>query len=305
MLAQTLSHEDHRMYPILFRIFGLPIYSFGLMMAIAFMVALSLFGAEVKRRGQNEKLVNGVSMLALILGVAGSKLFSVFEDWDAFTRAPIKTLFSPSGLTFYGGFICATIGILIYLRKHKVPFRLFADMIAPIVFLAYGIGRIGCQLAGDGDYGIPTHQAWGMHYSGGTAKPTYVFEEYFARYPNERVAWQYDSLRAIKTGTDALGQTITRFDEVVTCQPTPIMETIAAVVCFLFLWSRRKRDERQPGKMFAMTVVLMGIERLLVEFMRINPLYFSLSMAQWISIGLIIYGIVAIARMKPAPIKST
>ncbi len=293
------------MYPILFKLGPVPIYSFGLMMAIAFLTANYFFSQEVRRRGENEKLVNGVTMLALILGVAGSKLFSIFEDWDAFTRSPIKTVFSPSGLTFYGGFICAMIGILIYLRKRRVPFLKFADMVAPVVFLAYGIGRIGCQLAGDGDYGIPTHQAWGMHYTLGTAKPTYVFEDYFAKFPAERAEWKYDSLKAIHTGVDALGQQITRFDEVVTCHPTPLMETIVAVACFLYLWSRRKKDEKQLGKLFAITIVLMGIERLLVEFLRINPLYFSLSMAQWISIALIICGSVMLVRMKPAPTSAT
>jgi phosphatidylglycerol---prolipoprotein diacylglyceryl transferase len=295
------------MYPVLFKLgpffgFGpISIYSFGLMLALAFMAALSVFSNEVKRRGENEKLVNGISMLALILGVAGSKLFSIFEDWDAFLRSPFKTAFSASGLTFYGGFICATAGILFYLRKHKVPFRKFADMIAPAVFLAYGIGRIGCQLAGDGDYGIPTHEPWGMHYTMGTAKPTYVFEEYFAKCPQERIDWKYDSLRAIRTGVDDLGQQITRFDEVVTCQPTPLMETVAAALCFLILWWRRKKDELQPGKIFAKTMIFMGIERLLVEFMRINPLYFSLSMAQWISIVLIVAGTAMLLRLRPVP----
>lgn len=289
------------MYPVLIKVGPVSIYSFGLMLAIAFLTANYFFAQEVKRRGENEKLVTGVTMIALILGVAGSKLFSIFEDWDAFMRSPFKTMFSPSGLTFYGGFLCAMIGILLYLRKRKVPFKKFADMIAPVVFLAYGIGRIGCQLAGDGDYGIPTHEAWGMHYTLGTAKPTYVFEGYFAEFPDKRAEWHYDSLRAIDAGVDALGQRYSRFDEVVTCQPTPLMETILAVAAFLFVWSRRKRYQTQVGKIFAVTIILMGIERFSIEFMRINPLYLSLSMAQWISIGLVVSGTIMLARMKPAP----
>src|SRR5437762_481405 len=101
------------MYPILFKLGPLIIYSFGLMMAISFLVALNLFGKEVKRRKWDEKHVTWISMIALIGGVAGSKIFSVFEDWDAFLINPVKTVFSASGLTFYGGFILATLGIYI------------------------------------------------------------------------------------------------------------------------------------------------------------------------------------------------
>ncbi len=291
------------MYPVLFKLGPISIYSFGLMMAIAFLTANYFFAAEVKRRKENEKIVTAITMICLIGGVAGSKLFSIFEDWDTFTRHPLSTIFSASGLTFYGGFIVAGTGILIYLKKKNISFKKFADIIAPVVFLAYGIGRIGCQLAGDGDYGIPTREPWGMHYSMGTAKPTYVLEPYFAVNPAERKAWAYDSLKAIPAGTDALGQQVNRFDEVVTCHPTPLYESIVAIACFIFLWSRRKKDETSPGKIFYITLILMGIERLLVEFIRINPLYAGLSMAQWISIAMIIAGTILLLRVKPATVK--
>jgi phosphatidylglycerol:prolipoprotein diacylglycerol transferase len=286
------------MYPILFKLGPISVYSFGLMMAIAFLSANYFFSQEVKRRGENEKVVVAVTMIALIGGVAGSKLFSIFEDWKAFTVAPIKTIFSPSGLTFYGGFIVATFGILYYLRKKKISFLKFADMIAPIVFLAYGIGRIGCQLAGDGDYGIPTHEPWGMHYTLGTAKPALVFEDYFIKFPTERTAWKYDSLKAIPVSIDNLGQQVTRFDEVVTCQPTPLFETIIAIICFAIIWRMRRKLETTPGRIFYITIILMGIERFLVEILRINPLYIGLSMAQWISIALVLYGLVMLSRKK-------
>ena len=278
------------MYPVLFKIGPLVIYSFGLMLALAFLTALNLFGKEVKRRKWDERHVTWISMIALIGGVAGSKLFSIFEDWSVFIANPIKTIFSASGLTFYGGFILATLGIFVYLRSKKLSFYAFADMIAPTVFIAYGIGRIGCQLAGDGDYGIPTKLPWGAYYYHGTAKPTLVLIDYFQQYPEERIVWKYDSLRAIPAGVDGMGLAYNRFDEVTPCHPTPIYETFAAAACFAFLWSRRKKYETETGKLFGLTIILMGIERFLVEFLRINPLYLSLSMAQWISIGLVIYG---------------
>jgi phosphatidylglycerol:prolipoprotein diacylglycerol transferase len=278
------------MYPILFKIGPATIYSFGLMMALAFLTALNFFGKEVKRRGWDERHVTWITMICLIGGVAGSKLFSIFEDWDVFIRNPIKTIFSPSGLTFYGGFILATIGIFYYLKKNKLSFYKFADIIAPVVFLAYGIGRIGCQLAGDGDYGIPTKLPWGAYYYKGTAKPTYVLEDYVKKYPDERIVWKYDSLKTIPAGIDDMGQTYNRFDEVTPCHPTPLYEMLAAFIAFAFLWSKRQKFENRIGRLFGLTIILMGIERFLVEFLRINPLYLSLSMAQWISIVLMLYG---------------
>ncbi|HET9135126.1 MAG TPA: prolipoprotein diacylglyceryl transferase [Candidatus Kapabacteria bacterium] len=292
------------MYPVLFKLGPISIYSFGLMMAIAFLTANYFFAQEVKRRRESEKMVSAITMIALIGGVIGSKIFSIFEDWSVFLAHPMSTLFSASGLTFYGGFIFATTGIFYYIRKKKVSFKKFADMIAPVVFLAYGIGRIGCQLAGDGDYGIPTQSLVGMHYTMGTAKPTYVLEPYFNRYPEEALKWQYDSLKAIHTGTDALGQQVNRFDEVVTCHPTPLYEMAAAILAFVFLWSKRKKWESQQGKLFYATIILMGIERLLVEFLRINPLYVGLSMAQWISILLIICGSVMLLKKQPTGVTS-
>ncbi|MEI8134727.1 MAG: prolipoprotein diacylglyceryl transferase [bacterium] len=287
------------MYPILFKIGSLSLYSFGLMMALAFLTALNFFGKEVNRRGWDEKHVTWITMIALIGGVAGSKLFSIFEDWTEFINKPMATLFSPSGLTFYGGFILASLGIFMYLKIHKLSFFKFADIIAPTVFIAYGIGRIGCQLAGDGDYGIPTKLPWGAYYYKGTAKPTYVMEDYFKRFPEERALWKYDSLRVIRGGVDAMNQSYNKFDEETPCHPTPIYETLAAFVAFFFLWRKRISFEKQIGKLFGLTIIFMGIERLLVEFLRINPLYLSLSMAQWISIGLIAFGSALFFRKKP------
>lgn len=287
------------MLPILFRIGPIPIYSFGLMMAIAFLTANYFFTKELRRRKMDENIATAITFICLIGGVGGAKLFSVFENWNDFTRDPMGQLFSPAGLTFYGGFIVATLGIYIYLRIKKITFLRFADMIAPTVLLAYGIGRIGCQLAGDGDYGIPSHLPWAMAYPQGTAKPSSTLYEYFVRDPQERTAWAYDSLRAITTGYDKLNQRITRFDEVTTVHPAPLYETIFCIIAFYFIWKNRKKFEGQLGKLFAITVVVMGAERLLVEFIRLNPLYLGLSMAQWISVAMIVLGGYALLFIYP------
>lgn len=98
--------------------------------------------------------VGDIIVFALIFGILGAKLFDNFENWDRFIKNPIANLFSPSGLTFYGGLICAAIAISVYVVKKGINVWHMADSIAPALMIAYAIGRIGCQVSGDGDWGI-------------------------------------------------------------------------------------------------------------------------------------------------------
>src|ERR1035437_1763048 len=98
--------------------------------------------------------VGDIIVLALIFGILGAKLFDNLENWDRFIKNPIANLFSPSGLTFYGGLICAAIAIAVYFVKKGINVWHMADSIAPALMIAYAIGRIGCQVSGDGDWGI-------------------------------------------------------------------------------------------------------------------------------------------------------
>jgi len=278
------------MYPVLFKIGPITLYSFGLMMATAFLVANYFFTKELIRRGFDQRMSGQITIIALIGGVAGAKLFSVIEDWSAFMRDPMGQLFSPAGLTFYGGFLVAMAWIFLYIKRKGMRFTFFADMLAPVVLLAYGIGRIGCQLAGDGDYGIPSNLSWAMSYPQGTAKPTYALADYFKTHPIERAQMHYDSLASITVGKDALGGRISMFDEVALVHPAPLYESIFCIIAFALIWRNRKKFDAEPGKLFAVTLVVMGIERLLIEFIRINPLYLGLSMAQWISVAMIVAG---------------
>lgn len=278
------------MIPILFKIGPITIYSFGVMMALAILTANFLFTRELRRRRMDESIAGGITFICILGGVGGSKLFSILENLPEFFADPFGQLFSPAGLTFYGGFIVSTIWIYLYLRKKKLKFLPLADMIAPTVLLAYGIGRIGCQLAGDGDYGIPSKLPWAMSYPQGTAKPTSTLYEFFKQNPIEAQNWHYDSLRMITTGFDQLNQRISRFDEVVTVHPAPVYETLFCFLAFALIWSYRKKFDTHVGKLFAITLIVMGFERLMIEFIRINPLYLGLSMAQWISIAMMVAG---------------
>ncbi len=98
--------------------------------------------------------VGDIIILGLIFGILGAKLFDNLENWDEFIKNPIASIFSPSGLTFYGGLILATIAICWYAVKKGIKLKHLADAVAPSLMIAYAVGRIGCQVSGDGDWGI-------------------------------------------------------------------------------------------------------------------------------------------------------
>ncbi|MGB1318338.1 MAG: prolipoprotein diacylglyceryl transferase, partial [Flavobacteriales bacterium] len=99
--------------------------------------------------------VGTITILAAVFGIGGAKIFHNLENWDELMADPVGSLLSFSGMSFLGGFICATIAIVYYARKNKIPVMHLTDSALPGLMLAYGIGRIGCQVAGDGDWGIP------------------------------------------------------------------------------------------------------------------------------------------------------
>lgn len=98
--------------------------------------------------------VGDIIILGLIFGILGAKVFDNLENWDEFIKDPIGNLFAPAGLTFYGGLIFATIAICWYSAKKGINLKHLVDVAAPALMIAYAIGRIGCQISGDGDWGI-------------------------------------------------------------------------------------------------------------------------------------------------------
>ncbi len=272
------------MYPVIFEFGPITLHSFGLMMGIAFIVANYFFSREIQRRGMPEELSSTVTLIALIGGVVGAKLFSLLENWNTFTEDPLKEIFSTSGLTFYGGLLVAIAAIYMYLRRKRVRFLRVADAAAASLIIAYGIGRLGCQLAGDGDYGIPSDLPWAMTYPEGTV-PT------------------------LSAGPRANESLVAKFEQMypgrqvpadIPVHPAPVYEALASLAIFGYLWSIRKKP-MPTGKLFAIYLVLAGIERLLVEFIRLNDLYLGLSQAQWISTGMIIVGGYMILRSRSQP----
>lgn len=259
--------------PLPFLGITVPIYSFGVMVALAYISANYLLSYGMKRRmiTHAEVHASNITLLALVGGIGGAKLFHILENFNEFVTDPKGTLFSGAGLTFLGGFILATTIIFLYIRVKKLSFLSIADSASLSLTAGYGIGRIGCQLSGDGDYGIPTDVPWAMSYAKGIV-PTL----------SSRNAELVDQFRVLFPDKP--------IPEDILVHPAPIYETTIMLIVFVILWNLQKRYP-QHGFLFGIYLICMGIERLLVEFIRLNPLYLGLSQAQWISIILIVLGI--------------
>jgi phosphatidylglycerol---prolipoprotein diacylglyceryl transferase len=265
------------MYPELLKIGPVTIYSYGLMLGIAFFVGNILITRELKRRRLDTSLATTVTMIALGAGVAGAKLFHIIENWSDFLRQPVSTLFSSGGLTWYGGFLLATLLVYLFLRAKKMRLLTFADIASPALAIGYGFGRVGCQLAGDGDYGGPTNLPWAMTYPHGTV-PTLsalnreLAEAWVRQFPGKPVP------------------------EDIPVHPAPVYEILLAIAVFTFLYRRRKKD-MPIGNQFGWFLALHSLCRFLVEFIRLNPLIvLNLSQAQLISIALFAWGVYLVVR---------
>ncbi|MCK5573292.1 MAG: prolipoprotein diacylglyceryl transferase [Bacteroidetes bacterium] len=279
------------MIPVLIEIGPVKIYSYGLMLGIAFLLGSYVLSLELKRKKLNPGLGSTITIMAVVFGIAGAKLLFLIEEWGTFIEDPIGMAFSPGGLTWYGGFVVAMTVLHFYLRSKKISFLKIWDCLAVALILAYGVGRIGCHLSGDGDYGTPTTLPWGTIYAQGTAKPSYMLQDYFQRNPDARETWHYDSLRVIQAGMDDLGRRYTRFDETTPLHPTPIYELILAVFGFMFLWMLRKRPF-PDGKLFMIYLMTASVFRFLIEFLRLNPrMFLGLTEAQLFAIGLSLTGL--------------
>ncbi|MBI2486452.1 MAG: prolipoprotein diacylglyceryl transferase [Deltaproteobacteria bacterium] len=246
------------MYPELFRIGDFVISSFGVMVAIAFLVAYWISSLEYKRKGLDEKLLSNVFVAAMVGGIVGAKILYLFENVPIpeIIRNPIPHLFSRGGLTFYGGFFGAVLLVWIISLTSKVGLWKILDGLAPGLAIGHSIGRIGCLLVGD-DYGVPSDLPWAMAFPKGLPPTT------------ERV------------------------------HPTQIYETILLGILFVLLWKVRKK-QAPDGWLFSMFLILAGIERFLIEFIRStspSPIH-GLSLAQVIALGLIIVGIIKLVQVR-------
>ncbi len=145
-------------------LFGITIQTFGLCLGLAFLAAGALVARRLRELGRDVDFAYEMVFAALIGGIVGAKLWFVIETGGA--------LFSGTGLVFYGGLFGGAIAVLAWARyRGQLDWKL-PDIVAPSLAAAYGIGRIGCQLSGDGDYGKDWDGPWAMAYPDGTVPTT-------------------------------------------------------------------------------------------------------------------------------------
>jgi phosphatidylglycerol:prolipoprotein diacylglycerol transferase len=161
------------LYPVLFKIGNFQISSFGLMVAIAYLVAYWVASLEFKRKGLTENLLSNVFLAIIIGGIGGAKILYVIENVpiSQLISNPLEYLLSRGGLTFYGGFIGAIVLLIIVAKRGKISFWKIGDAISPSLALGYAIGRIGCFLVGD-DYGIKSDLPWAISFPKGLPPTT-------------------------------------------------------------------------------------------------------------------------------------
>ena len=203
------------------------------------------------------QLMDSVVTIAAVSGIIGAKVFHQLENMDEFWQDPVGSLFSASGLTFYGGLICGAAAVLYFVTRNGIKPVHMADATAPGLMLAYGMGRVGCQVSGDGDWGIVNT----------LPKPSALsfLPDWFwsYTYPNNVV---HDGVAI--PGCE--GRYCNALPEGVF--PTPLYEAIVCIGLFLLLWSLRKKLT-VPGSMFALYLMLNGFERFWIEKIRVNTTY--------------------------------
>ncbi|PCH92766.1 MAG: diacylglyceryl transferase [Bacteroidetes bacterium] len=239
------------------------------------------------------ELIGNIVIIAAVAGLLGAKIFHNLENMDDFIDDPIGMLVSFSGLTFYGGMICGAGAVLYYMRKKGVGVLHMLDAGAPGLILAYGVGRIGCQVAGDGDWGIPNDMpqpAWLSF------MPEWVWAY---DYPNNVLGIDLQRDFAMKGLNSETGKAF----------PTPLYETAMALTIFAILWAIRKRITI-PGMIFSIYLVFNGVERFFIEKIRINTVYEifgnNITQAEIISTFMFLLGVTGIIYFakRGAPTKS-
>lgn len=223
--------------------------------------------------------VGNILVIAAIAGIIGARVFSILEYPGEFLSDPLETLISFSGLTFYGGLIFGSIAVIIYTRKKGIQTIHLIDAAAPALMLSYAVGRIGCHLAGDGDWGIDNL----------APKP-----DWLSFIPDWAWAYNYPN-NVINEGVPIPGCDGKYCNVLLNpVFPTPLYEIIICSLLFLVLWFLRKRI-KTAGILFSVYLIFNGVERFFIEKIRIDSEYqilgFAVKQAELISLFLIVFGL--------------
>jgi phosphatidylglycerol:prolipoprotein diacylglycerol transferase len=254
----------------------LPLPMFGLAVAATFLVSLRVAALEIQRLREVGRIgpapggiAGELGMIVALAGFVGARVFHILEHLQEFTADPWSMIFSRSGFSMLGGVVFGAIAGAIYVRRRGLPVRAVCDAVAPAAMLGYALGRIGCQISGDGDWGIAANIS---------LKPAWL--------PAWLWAQTYDNnIAGVAIPPPGV-------------YPTPIYETLLGLAAFGLLWVARKHPYR-TGWLFALYLVLSGTERFFIELIRVNPhvqlFGLAASQAQIVSAVLIAFGLLGLA----------
>src|SRR5687767_10591328 len=247
------------MHPILFEIGNFPVYTYGVLLAAAYLLGLQFALVRARRRGLDAQRVMDLGIWIIVSALIGAKLLLLIVDFRQFTANPRDLLgLARSGGVFYGGLIAAVAVALIYLRRHKMPLWTTTDVFAPGIALGHVVGRLGCLLAGC-CFGKPASVPWAITFT--------------------------DPAAMANVGTP-LG---------VPLHPTQLYDAgaEALILVVLLLWEKKGRPF--PGRTFWTYMLLYGISRFVIEFYRGDSrgmVFDALSTSQFVSVLLVPLSIV-------------
>ena len=241
------------MHPILFEIAGFPVYTYGVLLAAAYLLGLQFALRRARSRGLDANRVMDLGIWIIISALVGAKLLLLIVEWDTFTRDPKELLtLMRSGGVFYGGLIAAVVVALWYLRRHRLPMWTVTDVFAPGIALGHVVGRLGCLFAGC-CFGTRTDVAWAI-----------TFRNEFA---------------AQNVGTPLN----------VPLHPTQLYEAGAELLILILLLATEQRGRPFPGRTFWGYMFLYGISRFIIEFYRGDPrgMIAGFSTSQFVSLVIV------------------
>ena len=247
MVAPDLALANALMMPVLLHVGSVPIYSFGVLMSLAFLVAGCVMQSDFARKNEPRDLAWEIVGFGLVGGLLGARLHQALYHWTEFVADPFGYVTGRSGLVWYGGVLGGVVATIWPIRRAPVSYASALDTGALGLTIGLAIGRVGCHLSGDGDWGTPTSLPWGVAYSNGTA------------------GWPYPPGIFV--------------------HPAALYEMVALLGIFALLLHLRSRVA-PAGALFAIYVLLSALTRLLVEVVRTNPpILLGLTEAQWTSIA--------------------
>jgi phosphatidylglycerol:prolipoprotein diacylglycerol transferase len=255
------------MHPILFEIGNFPVYTYGVLLAAAYLLGLQFALVRARGRGLDANRVMDLGIWIIISALVGAKLLLLIVDFDTFRRstAELMTLMRSGGV-FYGGLIAAVLVAMWYMRRHKLPLWSVSDAFAPGIALGHVIGRLGCFFAGC-CFGRATDVPWAVTFT--------------SEYARQNVGTPLN----------------------ISLHPTQLYEAGAELLILGLLLLLERRGRSFPGRTFWSYMLVYGITRFIIEFYRgdARGMVGALSTSQFVSVLLVPLSILMLVLLSRRP----